>query len=322
MTAPGLNAAPPGGYYDSAMGRTGAVLRLALHNIIKGHTVIPYSSSAGIDVVDALSVLDEDPLNPNNVILIYSRRSDPKTNFNVTGGWNREHLWPNSYGIDSRGPAYSDLHHLRPADSVVNSARGNKFFDLSSPGDANYNQPAHVKAPLASTDTDSWEPPASVKGDIARALFYVDVRYEGDAVNELDLILTDNTALINSATNLMGRLTTLLRWHLQDPVEPSEARRNDLVQQLFQHNRNPFVDHPEWVQMLWAGTYPRLVAVPSGGQLRLSWSTNEVNGVLERTAGFPANWVPVALTPQRVSGEFVLQLGLTNAMGFFRLRVP
>ena len=322
IAAPGLNAQPSAGYYDSALGKTGVVLRLALHNVIKGHTVIPYSSSISVDVVDALSALDEDPLNTNNVILIYTRRSEAKTNFNVTGGWNREHLWPNSYGIDSRGPAYSDLHHLRPEDENVNSARGNKFFDLSNTNDVNYRRPGHAEAPFTSTDTDSWEPPDAVKGDIARAMFYVDVRYEGERTNELDLMLTDRTPFITSIMNLMGRLTTLLRWHLRDPVDAAELRRNDVVDRRFQHNRNPFVDHPEWVESLWTGTYPSFVATRIGGQLRVSWSTNEANATLERSAGFPANWLPVAIAPQRLSGEFVLQMGLMNTMGFFRLRVP
>jgi len=92
--APVVSAAPPPGYYAPAQGQTGAVLRVALHDIIKGHTVIPYSSSTSTDTLDALNFLDADTANTNNVILIYSRRSDPKTNFNVSGGWNREHLWP------------------------------------------------------------------------------------------------------------------------------------------------------------------------------------------------------------------------------------
>src|SRR5262249_10321340 len=138
---PAINAAAPPGYYASAQGQSGAALRLALHNIIKGHTSVPYSSS-GPDTVDALKVLDEDPSDTNNVILIYSRRSDPKTNFNVnTIGWNREHLWPNSYGIDGHMPAYSDLFNLRPEDEMVNSARGNKYYDLSDTNDPGYRKP-------------------------------------------------------------------------------------------------------------------------------------------------------------------------------------
>ena len=155
----GLEAAPPPGYYAAAQGQTGAVLRLALHNIIKGHTVLPYSSSTTNDTVDALGVLDQDPLNTNNVILIYSRRSDPKTNFNISGGWNREHLWPDSYGIDGHVPMYSGLHNLRPEDRGVNSSRGNKYYDLSDTNSPGYHNPAYAEAPLTTTDSDSWEPP-------------------------------------------------------------------------------------------------------------------------------------------------------------------
>ena len=97
-------ASEPSGYYANAEGKLGVELRVALHGIIKGHRAIPYSSGA-TNSADALKVLEEDPANTNNVVLIYSRRSDPKSAFGVTGGWNREHVWPNSYGIDSRQPA-------------------------------------------------------------------------------------------------------------------------------------------------------------------------------------------------------------------------
>ena len=102
--------------------------------------------------------------------------SEPASSFGLTTGWNREHLWPNSYGINGLGPAFSDLHNLRAEDWSVNSSRGTKFYAVSDHLDAHYRMPAHPEAPLASTDTDSWEPPAAVKGDIARALFYMTVR--------------------------------------------------------------------------------------------------------------------------------------------------
>ena len=105
-----LQAAPPVGYYDSAQGKTGQALRLALHGIIQsGHAVLPYDSSTRTDTVDALKVLDEDPQNTNNVILIYARRSDGKTNY--PSRWNREHLWPESYGAASGMPR-SDLFNM------------------------------------------------------------------------------------------------------------------------------------------------------------------------------------------------------------------
>ena len=118
-------ADPPKNYYDTAADKSGDTLRSALHDIIDDHRVIKYSSS-NPDTADALAELDADPNKPNSVILIYSRRSEAISNFGTTSGWNREHLWCNSYGIDKRGPAYSDLHNLKPADASVNSARSAK----------------------------------------------------------------------------------------------------------------------------------------------------------------------------------------------------
>ena len=126
----------------------------------------------------------------------------------------------------------------------MNAERGHKFFDESHP-----ENPAHPEAPLCSTDNDSWEPPESIKGDIARAMFYMDIRYEGDH-DEPDLQLTDNPAEITTEGNKMGRLSTLLNWHLQDPVSPEEKSRNNAVF-THQKNRNPFIDHPEWVTKIW-----------------------------------------------------------------------
>ena len=139
-------------------GKSGAELRAALNLILTNATVVPYSSTAA-DTSDALRVLDEDPANTNNVILIYARRSEPKTTFGTTAGWNREHLWPNSYGIDSQGPSYSDLHNLRAADATVNSARGNKFFDLSNTNSSGYRVPG--KPPCSGVASSLHEPLAN-----------------------------------------------------------------------------------------------------------------------------------------------------------------
>ena len=128
-------ADPPKNYYAPTIDKTGIELRSALHDIIDDHRVIKYSSS-NPDTADALAKLDVDPNNPNSVILIYSRRSEAISNFGTSSGWNREHLWCNSYGIDKRGPAYSDLHNLKPADASMNSARSNKIYDNSDASDA------------------------------------------------------------------------------------------------------------------------------------------------------------------------------------------
>ena len=106
------------------------------------------------------------------------------------------------------------------------------------------------------TPVGVWETWDHRKGDIARAMFYMDVRYEGDDGSEPDLILVDDPVLIvscqtgdNEAVGYMGLLTTLLAWHEADPVDDKERTHNEVVDQ-YQHNRNPFVDHPEWVDLL------------------------------------------------------------------------
>lgn len=157
-------------YADVDLTLTGSALRAALHARIKSpHTVIPYTSSA-TDVWDALKVIDADPANPENVLGIYSRRSMPDSLSGDSDGWNREHSWPKSCGVGYEGPDFSDLHHLFPADWSVNSARGNKDFgDCISDGTPTCEAPAHAEAPNTADDIDSFLPPPSTRGDIARA---------------------------------------------------------------------------------------------------------------------------------------------------------
>ncbi len=224
-------------YYQQTSGKTGQELKQALHHIIDHHTELPYDA-----VWDALRNTDEDPTNPNNILLLYTGRSQGKfTNGANTGQWNREHVWAKSHGnFGTEKGAGTDLHHLKPADVTVNSARGNLDFDEGG-----------TKHPLATNckyTTTSWEPPDQVKGDIARMLFYMAVRYEGDH-GEIDLELNDTVN--RGQAPYMGKLATLLKWHEQDPVDAFETRRNDMIYSKYQHNRNPFIDHPEWVQAIW-----------------------------------------------------------------------
>ena len=152
------HADPPAGYYATAEGKRGAELRGALHAIIRNHHVIPYSSSSTNDTSDALKDLDEDPANTNNVLCIYSGKSEAKSTFGISGGWNREHCWCNSYGLDYVEPAYSDLHNLRPEDSNVNSSRNNKLYDVSDTNSPGYKFQAHVEAPR-------WRPRIRIHGN-------------------------------------------------------------------------------------------------------------------------------------------------------------
>jgi endonuclease I len=317
LSAIALFAGPPAGYYATAEGLSGAPLRAALHNIVRGHTVLPYSSSS-FDTADALMVLDEDPANTNNVILVYERRSEPKSTFGLNTGWNREHLWPNSYGLDDREPAYSDLHNLRADDLTVNNARANKLFDMSDTNSAGYLRPGHPEAPLTSTDSDSWEPPDVVKGDIARAMFYMVIRYTGDRSGEPALFLTDRSNELSGTTNLMGRLSTLLRWHFFDPVSDAERHRNDLIYERYQRNRNPFVDRPEFLLPAFA---PQLALSRTPTAWRLEWPGPYTGVKIEFTPALGQAWATKTATFTLGSTNNSALITSAEAQLYLRLRV-
>ncbi len=240
-TGPTPTAGPTGApiepYYAAAAGKTGAALRNALHQIIKVQTAISYDQ-----VWNALKDTDQDPSNTNNVILLYSGRSQSKaSNGGNADDWNREHVWAQSHGGfgTATGPG-TDVHHLRPEDVTVNSVRGNKDFDFGG-------SPVG-EAPGCLTDGDSFEPRAAVKGDVARMIMYMAIRYEGeDGWPDLEL----NNVAGNGSAPRMGKLSVLLQWHRQDPPDTFEKRRNERIYTAWQRNRNPFIDHPEWAAAIW-----------------------------------------------------------------------
>jgi serine protease len=198
-----------------------------------------------------LQYTDEDPNNSSNVILIYSHNSFPKAQMD-TGtekiAWNREHVWPKSKGFpSSTSHPYNDAHHLRAADKRVNNMRNNKdlreggnllcVYPYQSTGDC------QVKAYQTTT---TFEVPDQDKGDIARMLFYMDIRYAGQSAREPDIML------VNRATGAephLGYLCNLVKWAKQDPVSQWEKDRHERIYE-WHLNRNPFVDHPEWVDVL------------------------------------------------------------------------
>ncbi|MFE2436781.1 endonuclease I family protein [Streptomyces sp. NPDC059409] len=224
-------------YYKDAIGKTGDSLKSALHTIISDQTKLSYSA-----VWDALKATDEDPDNSGNVILLYSGVSRSKSlNGGDTGDWNREHVWAKSHGDfgTSTGPG-TDIHHLRPSDVRVNSVRGNKDFDNGGS--------AVSEGGGSLTDSDSFEPRDAVKGDVARMIFYMAVRYEGgDGFADLEV----NGQVDNGSNPYMGKLSVLKAWNDEDPPDAFEERRNQVIYDESQHNRNPFVDHPEWVESIW-----------------------------------------------------------------------
>lgn len=200
----------------------------------------------------ALEETDEDPSNPDNVILFYSGRSHPKWdkvsdalnpgNF-TPHSWNREHVWPRSKGFrDTSDLAHNDLHHIRATDAWCNEQRGNLDFDEG--GERLPICQAHLSA-------TSFEPRDAVKGDVARMMFYMDVRYHGQR-GLVDLRLVDE---VDTRGTRLGRLCTLLRWHAADPVDDVERRRHERIVAI-QGNRNPFIDRPQLAERIYGDRCP------------------------------------------------------------------
>ncbi len=252
----------PSTYYQQANGLSGEELKEALYQIVSNHVVFPYTSSS-TDTWDILQQSDQDPTEHNNMILVYTGRSQDKGyrdgsgnysqyengNGTQSNSWNREHVWPKSHGFpDEDDNAYTDVHNLKPCDRSVNSSRGTKDFDFGGS--------QHNEANDCNTDTDSWEPPDYVKGDIARILFYMVIRYDpgfDHNNNTFDLELVDYTTP-NNNDPILGKLSSLIQWHNDDPIDDFEINRNEIIFG-FQENRNPFIDHPNLVNFLWGDNY-------------------------------------------------------------------
>lgn len=267
----------PGSYYSKVNTSSPSQLRCSLHATIKGHTSYPYSGT-GTSTWTILEIADEDPNNSGRILDAYRNRSYAKVTDRAGTGsgltYNREHTWPNSLGFASttgdKGlpyAPYTDTHMLYLTDAQWNADRGNKPFAKCDsncgerateanngtgggsggyPGNSNW-----VRTPDGNAGTfEVW---GHRKGDMARAVMYMAIRYEGgkDAAtgqSEPDLELTDDRSRIvktSASPAYMGLLSTLIDWHLSDPPDAAEKARNEVIYS-FQGNRNPFIDHPEW----------------------------------------------------------------------------
>ena len=244
-------------YYEQAQGSSGETLKATLNSIIKDHQFYSYSPCVWV----ILEIADEDPLNTNNVLGFYTRRSIAKTNRdrggNTPNAWNREHIWPRSHGFRSRDQhAHNDVHALRATDKSVNADRAD--YDFASGGSS------HSECLECRLTGSTWEAPDIVKGDTARMMFYMATRYEGgDNSMVPDIELVDR---INTSGNTMGKLCDLVQWHIDDPVSSEERNRNEIIYE-WQGNRNPYIDHPEYVLQIWGETCGFDVPILSDGYI-------------------------------------------------------
>jgi len=247
-------ADPYNGYYNSVSGLSGSALKAGLHTLIKNTHTTEYNYD-NLEV--QMRIADEDPNNSNNVIELYTGWSVPKSSYGAaTTDWNKEHTWSKSHGdFGDVAPAGTDLHHLRPCDATVNSFKNNRDFDEGSNAYTDASPPSGYSGTTGCyyNTANDFEPRDEDKGDVARMIFYMATRYEGDDTS-YDLELVDYV-YSDAGTNqpLYGKLSTLLAWHAQDPPDAWEALRNNRIQGL-QGNRNPFIDHPEYVASIWGGS--------------------------------------------------------------------
>lgn len=232
------NEVAPEGYYKRVnLNDDPEIIKETLGQIISAN----YVKHSYKDNNTVLKYTDPDPKGSGKAICIYSGRALE------SGAWNKEHVWAKSHGFPQESyEPYCDAHHLRPSTTSINSTRSNKDFG----------EVPNVKPDAYGNKTNNvlFEPRDEVKGDIARMMFYMETRYGSNTKYHLKLVNSQTT----SASDLNGRfgnLETLIKWHYEDPVSKEEIYRNNVIFDNYQHNRNPYIDHPEYVDYVYPSKY-------------------------------------------------------------------
>ncbi len=253
-----IHAQPPSGYYNNAEGLKGQALQVALYNIIKDHTSRSYANLwtdfQSTDKKGNGKVWDMYSDVPGGTPAYeYNFGSDQCGNYGGEGDcYNREHSWPKSWFNDAT-PMYTELFHLVPTDGYVNGKRSNyPFGEVGSASWTSTNGSKVGSCNFPGYSGTVFEPIDAYKGDFARNYFYMATRYQNviagwennDSNGDAVMNGTSYPAFETWVVNL------LLAWHEADPVSAKEIARNNAVFAI-QHNRNPYIDHPEYAVMVW-----------------------------------------------------------------------
>ncbi|WP_155810492.1 endonuclease [Polaribacter sp. Hel_I_88] len=236
-------------YNDVNLNLTGLTLKEELATkIISTHSQFLFYDQ----IWGASKITDVNPSNNQQVLLIYGfengsdadvtndRVRGIDNNSGNSGDWNREHVFSQSLGtppLSDAGPG-SDAHHLRPADAQRNSSRNNRKFTTGS-GFSGIQQ------------NGGWFPGDEWKGDVARMMMYMYVRYNNRC-------LPTNIGIGDNSTTPDDMIDLFLQWNVDDPVSDFEKKRNtyheNTTNQNAQGNRNPFIDNPILATRIWGGT--------------------------------------------------------------------
>jgi endonuclease I len=254
----------PGNYYQNISTQTGYTLKTDLHNLIKNHSAQGYGAiwtfyaNHSLDTYfendsSILDIYSEKPF--GNDSYSYTKVTDQCGNYSGEGEcYNREHSFPKSWFGGKIEPMNSDIHHIFATDGYVNSKRGS--YPYGEVASATFTSSNKTKLGTATTalgySGTVFEPIDEFKGDVARAHLYMATRYE-DVISNWQTNSTYSNAILNGSNNKVfetWQLNMLLRWHANDPVSQKEIDRNEAAYS-HQGNRNPFIDHPEYVDKIW-----------------------------------------------------------------------
>lgn len=217
------------------MATTGDEL-FGLLNTLMGETSKIGSSSYSYNSLRQNYVkVDKDLNNASNIIGYYDGSTMNGT-WDSGHTWNREHTWPQSKGADKGDPMGHDMHSVRPASTAINGDRGNQAYGENQydPDEVDIDNKDYKKINLG-----------SYRGDAARVILYDYIVYAQAGGHKNSLYNSDCTlSKLKSSSGVFESLTTLLKWHMQDPPSLTEMVRNDGAQN-YQGNRNPFIDYPE-----------------------------------------------------------------------------
>lgn len=248
-----------GTYYSGITGTSGMTLKDQLTDLIDGHTVVSYDG-----LYEVYKTSDNRP-EDNTVFDMYAdiHFSHSKTcgNYGKEGDcFNREHSVPKSWFGEAK-PMYSDAFHLYPTDGKVNGMRGNYAFGEVASASYSYTFKNDIagtskrgSSKRASLYNDVvFEPADCYKGDFARTYFYFATRYKTIMGNMSGAGTAHFTASTTYCNLTQYSKELFLDWHRNDPVSKKEIIRNNAIYQ-YQHNRNPYIDHPEYVEAIWGDT--------------------------------------------------------------------
>ncbi|MCK5775452.1 MAG: endonuclease [Bacteroidales bacterium] len=250
----------PDGYYDDANGLNGEQLKTALYTIIDDHNSQSYGALwqhfISTDKKSNGKVWDMYSDIPGGTPPYeYTFVEDQCGNYSGEGScYNREHSFPKSWFNDA-SPMVTDLFHIVPTDGYVNGQRSNyPFGETNSPSWTSLNGSKRGSNSTAGYSGTIFEPIDEYKGDFARIYFYMATRYENIIPNWENNSSSADAALDGSSFQVYEDwlLTVLLTWHQEDPVSQKEVNRNNGIYDI-QYNRNPYVDHPEFVAQVWGG---------------------------------------------------------------------